>query len=112
MAPRHNFQSASRVPDREQLLTVGHLQDFREELLFEIQSMFKTLGGTPGKQWLKSAEVKKLLGISHGFLQRLRDYGTLPYSKIGGSIYYAVSDIEKMMEGSRFQDAPIQKAWS
>ena len=112
MAPKNNFQSALTIPNREQLLTVGDLHDFREELLTEIQTIFKTLGGTPGKQWLKSAEVKKLLGISHGFLQRLRDYGTLPYSKIGGSIYYAVSDIQKMMEDNRLQDAPIQKAWS
>ncbi|MFZ2284508.1 MAG: helix-turn-helix domain-containing protein, partial [Lutibacter sp.] len=38
---------------------------------------------------------KKLLGISTGTLQNLRINGTLPYTKMGGVIYY---DYEKIMQ--------------
>ncbi|WP_240663121.1 helix-turn-helix domain-containing protein [Mucilaginibacter limnophilus] len=38
-----------------------------------------------------------MLGISHGFLQSLRDSGILPFTKIGGSIYYDYEDITLMM---------------
>ncbi|MFD2967737.1 helix-turn-helix domain-containing protein [Sphingobacterium bambusae] len=51
------------------------------------------------KQWLRSAEVRKMLGISPGTLQNLRVNGTLPYRKIGGSMFYARQDIERMMKG-------------
>ncbi|RRN77387.1 DNA-binding protein, partial [Pseudoxanthomonas sp. SGD-10] len=44
---------------------------------------------------------KKILGISHGFLQTLRDSGTLPFTKIGGSIYYDFEDITKMMSANK-----------
>ena len=89
-------------PSRDQLLTQGDLVDFKEDMLQELKRILKEcLNGQPGKKWLKSAEVKKLLGISHGFLQSLRDSGVLPYTKIGGSIYYDYEDITFMMSTNK-----------
>jgi len=48
---------------------------------------------------LKSYEVRKLLGISPGTLQNLRLNETLPYTKIGGLMYYRYEDIRKLMDG-------------
>lgn len=87
----------SLLPTKDQLLTIGDLEDFKDEMLNEIKLIIKESKGLPGKKWLKSTEVKKLLGISHGFLQTLRDTGTLPFTKIGGSIYYDYEDIHSMM---------------
>ncbi|WP_423212698.1 helix-turn-helix domain-containing protein [Myroides odoratimimus] len=50
------------------------------------------------KQWIKSYEVRKLLGISPGTLQNMRLNGTIPFKKIGGLIFYRYEDIIKMME--------------
>ena len=58
----------------------------------------RKLGEEP-RAWLKSYEVRKLLGISAGTLQNLRVNGTLPYTKIGGLMYYRFEDIQKLMEG-------------
>jgi hypothetical protein len=44
----------------------------------------KDSGYKPEKKWLKSSEVKKMLGISPGTLQNLRINGMLPFTKIGG----------------------------
>jgi hypothetical protein len=41
------------------------------------------------------------LHISHGFLQSLRDSGVLPFTKIGGSIYYDYDDITFMMSTNK-----------
>ena len=53
------------------------------------------------KKWLKSNEVRKLLNISPGTLQNLRINGTLSYTKIGGIIYYAYSDLMKVLEQNK-----------
>lgn len=89
------------LPTKDQLLTIGDLESFKEEMLYEIKLIVKESNGKPAKKWLKSTEVKKLLCISHGFLQTLRDTGTLPFTKIGGSIYYDYEDIQSMMEAKK-----------
>lgn len=86
---------------REQLLTIDDLADFKRQLLFEIKNMIKELVGQPTKKWLKTHEVRKLLNISGGTIQTLRNNGTLPYKKIGHIIYYDIADIQRMLEASQ-----------
>lgn len=95
-----NTTEPSTKLNRDQLLTVGDLETFRIQLLNEIKSLFKEAGSTPAKKWLKSSEVKKLLGISTGTLQNLRVNGTLTFSKVGGIIFYDYADIVKLIESN------------
>ena len=74
------------VPDR--LATVADLQQFQNEILKEVKWLLSQKHTAPEKQWLKSGEVRKLLQISPGTLQHLRDSGQLPFTKLGGIIYY------------------------
>lgn len=97
---RTNTSEPSTKLNRDQLLTVGDLEIFRVQLLNEIKSLFKEAGSTPAKKWLKSSEVKKLLGISTGTLQNLRINGTLSYSKIGGTAYYDYDEIAKLLRNN------------
>uniref|UniRef100_UPI00404892CE helix-turn-helix domain-containing protein n=1 Tax=Roseivirga sp. TaxID=1964215 RepID=UPI00404892CE len=53
---------------------------------------------------MKSYEVRKLLDISPGTLQNLRVNGTLPFTKIGGVIYYDYTDIQSMLQSNKFQN--------
>ena len=39
-----------------------------------------------------------MLGISHGTLQNLRITRSLPYTKLGGIMFYRREDIEKILE--------------
>lgn len=82
---------------RDQLITVGDLQMFKKDLIAEIKSALAT-AVSPAKKWLKSTEVKKLLGISTGTLQNLRLNGSLTYSKVGGIIFYNYDEIMKLLE--------------
>jgi hypothetical protein len=83
---------------RDQLVTVGDLADIKEQLLNEIKSILKGHGFQQSKKWLKSFEVRKMLNISAGKLQYLRDRGEIPFTKLGGITYYDVDKITSMME--------------
>ena len=82
---------------RGQLITIEDLDEFRSILLDDLKKFVKEAIGHPGKKWLKSYEVKKLLGISPGTLQNLRINGTLPFIKIGGIILYDHEDVQRML---------------
>lgn len=77
-----------------QVVTKRDLLNFGNLLLNEIKS---TAQKEEIPQWLKSAEVRKLLKISPGTIQNLRINGTLKYKRIGGIIYYKYEDINKML---------------
>jgi hypothetical protein len=53
------------------------------------------------KRWLRNVELQRLLGISASGLQNLRANGTLPFQKLGGTIYYDIEDIKKVFEKNR-----------
>jgi hypothetical protein len=87
-----------------EIITVEDLQTFKSELINDIKVLLKEQTGQPIKKWLKSYEVRKLLNISPGTLQNLRINGTLPYTKIGGVMYYDYADIQNMLQANKYQN--------
>lgn len=81
-----------------QLTTVQDLNNFKKELLTEIRQLISSHTTQPVKRWLKSFEVKELLHISTGTLHNLRTNGTLPFTKIGGVVFYDMIAVEKILE--------------
>ena len=81
-----------------QIITTDDLREFKIELLDEIEKLLKTTSTTTSKKYLKSGELMKLLKVSPGTLQTLRINGTLPYTKIGGIIFYDADEIYKVMK--------------
>jgi hypothetical protein len=80
-----------------ELLTREDLQQFRMQLLSELKEVLQQSKQST-KQWLKSSEVRKMLGISHGTLQNLRITRSLPYTKLGGIMFYKYEDIENLLD--------------
>ncbi|MCA5005650.1 helix-turn-helix domain-containing protein [Sphingobacterium bovistauri] len=86
------------------IVTKQDLRTFKSEILEEMRAILQEKGNqmnSTDRSWLRSAEVRKMLRISAGTLQNLRINGTLPYRKIGGTMYYQSQDIHNMMEGRR-----------
>ena len=81
-----------------QVITTDDLREFKVELFCELRRMFLVHHGQPAKRWLKSGEIRKLLGISPGTLQNLRVTGKLPFTKVGGVLFYDYEEIRKMLE--------------
>ncbi len=77
------------------IITNEDLKQFKAELLDEIKTILKP---QEKKQWVMSADVRRMLNISAGTLQNLRINGTLRHSKVGGIMYYRSEDIQQMME--------------
>jgi len=100
----HNRNNPARTGPRmgrDQIVTTEDLISFKHELLDEIKSIVRDVQDKGGKRWLRSRDVRKVLGISHGTLQNMRINGSLPFTKVGGVIFYDVNDINKMIESNR-----------
>jgi len=83
------------------IITTEDLAQFKTELLSELQKLLPPQGQTIEKtevKWLKSHQVQRQLGISPGTLQNLRINGTIPYTKIGGVIFYSQEDINSILQ--------------
>lgn len=96
-APTVNFVLNINYMETFQLLTKADLEDFKKDLMQEIKTLIHPQN-MQTRQWLKSAEVRKLLNISPGTLQNLRINGTLTYTKVGSILYYRYTDIMKVLE--------------
>lgn len=85
------------------IITTEDLSEFKFELLEDIKEIINSNGGKQ-KKWLKSNEVRDMLNISPGTLQNLRINGTLPYSKLGGVIFYDAEEIQRVLNESRIHN--------
>ena len=84
-----------------EVITTDDLREFKLELVDEFKKLLSEQKGVSTKKWLKSDEVIKLLGISPGTLQNLRVNGTLPFTKMGGVLYYDSQDIHSILEQNK-----------
>lgn len=78
-----------------EIVTLEKFNDFEDRIFKELEELRQT--STTENRWLKSSDVKDLLGISHGKLQDLRDRGLIPFTKLGGVIFYDKREIEKIL---------------
>lgn len=59
----------------------------------------------PPIAFLTNREAQKALGVSKATLARWRKDGTLPYSKVGQSVYYAVDDVNALLASRQVRRA-------
>ncbi len=85
------------------IITTDDLREFKMELLDDIKKLLSKQSTGKLKKYLKSSEVMDLLQVSPGTLQNLRINGTLPYTKVGGIIYYDAEEIQNIMTANRVQ---------
>ena len=83
-----------------EIITREDLEAFGEKLMSQMKALLSggSAHGEPRK-WIKSYQVKNLLKISSNTLQTLRDNGTIPFTKIGGILYYEMDAIQKVLRG-------------
>jgi len=82
----------------QQVVTIEDLQIFRVQLLEDIKNIIRQKPDGSEKKWLRSADVRQVLGISAGTLQNFRIKGVLPSVKIGGIHYYSVELVEGLFK--------------
>jgi Helix-turn-helix domain len=67
-------------------------------------NLLETKPSSSNSKWLKSSDVKKLLGCSDSSLINYRISGILPYTKIGGTYYYSENDVSNIFQNSTKQN--------
>ena len=88
------------------IITTEDLEQFKVELFSELKELIESnVSGIEPKdpnqpRWLKSYQVQRLLGISPGTLQTLRINGTIPFTKLGGTILYNQEEIHKLIQSN------------
>ena len=81
------------------MITIEDLQIFEEHVLKAIK---EGLSSQPKmRRYLKSNDVRELLGVSHATLQTMRINRTIPWTKLGGVIYYEYDSIIKVLEENK-----------
>ena len=83
-----------------EILTKNDLEEFRNEILLALAELSKQQLPQQ-KEWLRSKEVRQLLGISNGTLQNLRVKGLLNPAKIEGVYLYHLKEILTLLDASR-----------
>ena len=83
-----------------ELITKADFYLLKNDIVEEIKKMFQS-STVEQKKWLKTADVLSLLSCSPGTLQNLRINGTIPFTKMGGTIYYAYSDVMKVLDQNK-----------
>lgn len=86
------------------VVTPEDLERFKAELLSEIEKIIKGANGYSSQKWLRSPDVRRLLNISPGTLQNLRVNGSLPYTRIGSTLFYNLEDIQRVLEENRIHN--------
>lgn len=79
----------------EDLATKQDIEMLRQELL----QVFAKLShnASPQKEWLRTKEVRDMLGLSAGSLSNWRIKGILKPTKIDGIYYYRLSEIMALL---------------
>ena len=80
------------------LIEKDEFDRLKVELLSALKEL-KTSSIQP--QWLRSKDVRKMLGISDATLQTLRVNCTIPSYKLGSSWYYKYDEITAALESNR-----------
>jgi len=84
------------------IITTDDLHEFKIELFEEIRKILMAKAAEEkNKTWLRSKDVMKLLKISHGTLQNLRNNNTIPCHKIDGLIFYDANEIDRILVSHR-----------
>ena len=86
-----------------EFITKSDLENFKSDIIKEVADLIN--GKQENKKWLKSADVRKMLNISPGTLQHLRVSRVLPFTKIGGLVYYEYNEVLKVFDNNKTEAA-------
>ncbi|RYM35741.1 DNA-binding protein [Brumimicrobium glaciale] len=84
------------------IVTQEDLQELKDSILSSLESLKEELltqsTSSPDPVLLKSHQVQRMLAISQGTLQNMRVNGIIPFSKVGGVIFYDKQDILNIID--------------
>lgn len=86
--------------EQNQLTTKADLSVLENNIIQKMSDLLKEKK-FENRQWLKSKDVRRMLQCSPGTLQNLRINGTLPFTKVGGTIFYKYENVIQMLNDNK-----------
>lgn len=84
------------------IATIDDLMKIKSELIEEIKGIIGDLDAKPHqKRWFRNTELKEYLNLSTSSIQNLKNSGELPYSKVKGTVFYDIKEINKLMDKNK-----------
>lgn len=83
------------------VITKEDFDNFKNELLTEIKSLFES--NIKKQQWIRSKDVREMLGISDAKLQNMRINKTIPAYYLDGTWFYKYEEIVEVMEKNKLR---------
>ena len=85
----------------QEFINIANNINYKVELLDKkVDTLTKTHAQVLTEEWIIGEQVKSILKICNRKMQTLRDNGTLPFSRIDGTIYYRTSDVENLLNSN------------
>ncbi len=82
------------------IVTQSDILQMKNEIISHLTDALSK-ASNPGKRYMKSSEVAEMLGISASSLQNLRIAGVIPFSKLGGTLFYDYEEIQSVIEKNK-----------
>ena len=82
------------------LISKEEFDSFKREVLSLIQKLQPSVNQS---EWLRSKDVRKMLGISDSTLQTMRINGSIPAYKLGDSWFYKCDEIISALEAGKIR---------
>ncbi len=79
------------------ILTVDDLAEFKSDIFNKIDEIKSVQNQHVSKRWLRTDEAAEYLNIAKSTLQNYRINRVIPASKIAGSYYYDIQDIDRLL---------------
>lgn len=76
------------------------MKNNNKDLITEIKEMLYDFQNNSSKNWLRTSEAAEYLGLSETQIHTLKRNGILPFTKLGGSIYFKRQDIDEVLEAN------------
>ena len=84
-----------------QIPTIDDFKELEERLINKLELVLSQQANTTKKKWLKSKDVRKLLGnISPGKLQEMRIKKEIPYTKLGSTYFYDYDEVVRVLKSN------------
>lgn len=81
-----------------EFITKEELENFKDQIIQEINTVNQNQAP---KKWLRSKEVREMLNVSFGTLQNMRINGSIPFTKIGGTLFYDYDEIVRTLNENK-----------
>ena len=82
------------------LIEKQEFDSFKKEVLSLLQKLQPSVNQS---SWLRSKDVRKMLGISDSTLQTMRINGSIPAYKLGDSWFYRYNEIITALEAGKIR---------